>query len=69
MSEAKPYACKAETPMINTLDSQPRGDIAATDVMRESDIEAVSRILTWAFLGNRLLHTQVTVILFPLLHE
>jgi len=55
--------------MINTLDSQPRGDIAATDVMRESDIEAVARILTWAFLGNRLLYTQVTVILFPLLHE
>ncbi|MDB9733410.1 hypothetical protein OAB15_01375 [Porticoccaceae bacterium] len=47
--------------MINTLDSQPRGDIAATDVMRESDIEAVARTLTWAFLGNRLLHTFIHV--------
>jgi len=36
-------ARKAKTPMINIVGSQARGDIAAADVMRESDIEAIAR--------------------------
>mgnify|MGYP000440721534 CR=1 FL=1 len=35
-------ARKAKTPMINIVVSEAQGDIAAADVMRESDIEAVA---------------------------